>query len=59
LAEILREKNIEILEMNRSINQIKDPVKNMISRLDQGEERIPEIENKIEELLQPNSQIKK
>jgi hypothetical protein len=43
---------MEMLEMRSSINQIINSVENIISMLNQAEERISGIADKVEELLQ-------
>jgi hypothetical protein len=45
------EKKVETLELKNLINQIKTTVDSTISRQDQTEERLSEVENKIEEIL--------
>jgi TolA-binding protein len=44
-------KQVEMLEMKTSINQIKTTVDSIISRQDQAEEKISEMEDKINEIL--------
>jgi hypothetical protein len=52
--EILNNNNkiqVSTLEMKTSINQIKYSVEGITNRLDQAEERITGIEDKVEELV--------
>jgi hypothetical protein len=48
-----------MLEINSSINQMKSTVESFINRVDKGEERISEIEDKIVEPLHSDSNKEK
>jgi DNA-binding ferritin-like protein len=56
-TEIL--KKMEMLEIKNCINQIKITMESIINRLDQAEDRVSGIEDKVEEILYSESSKEK
>jgi hypothetical protein len=53
--ELIKNNQIEMFEMKTSVNQIQIIVSSIISRKDRREERIPDMENKLTEILHTNN----
>lgn len=56
--EIIKENQIELLELNNTINEMENVSKTINNRMDQAEERICELEDRIFETIRSEKKKK-